>query len=87
MILAVVNAIYAIAKEVWKKKIQDFNGIWTRDLAIPVRRSYQLSYEATDVGSWPVTSSYVPVEEYMSGSHIWFISYTFVRFHLFHGNI
>ena len=33
MILAVVNAIYAIAKEVWKKKIQDFNGIWTRDLA------------------------------------------------------
>ena len=42
MILAVVNAIYAIAK-----LIQDFNGIWTRDLAIPVRR-----YEATDVGSW-----------------------------------
>ena len=31
-----------------KKKIQDFNGIWTSDLAIPVRRSNQLSYEATD---------------------------------------
>ena len=30
------------------KKNQDFNGIWTRDLAIPVRRSNQLSYEATD---------------------------------------
>ena len=31
------------------KKIQDFNGIWTRDLAIPVRRSNQLSYKAIDV--------------------------------------
>ena len=37
MILAVMNAIYAIAyTEAWK--IQDFNGVWTRDLAIPVRR-------------------------------------------------
>ena len=35
------------------KKIQDFNGIWTLDLAIPVRHSSsnQLSYEATDVFS------------------------------------
>ena len=31
-----------------KKNIQDFNGIWTRDLAILVRCSNQLSYEATD---------------------------------------
>ena len=31
-----------------EKKNQDFNEIWTRDLAIPVRRSNQLSYEATD---------------------------------------
>ena len=31
-----------------EKKNQDFNGIWTSDLAIPVRRSNQLSYEATD---------------------------------------
>ena len=32
-----MNAIYAIAyTEAWK--IQDFNGVWTRDLAIPVRR-------------------------------------------------
>ena len=36
--------------EAWKS--QDFNGVWTRDLAIPVRRSNQLSYEVTDVGSW-----------------------------------
>ena len=50
MILAVVNSIYAIAYiEAWK--IQDFNGLWTHDLAMPVRRSNQLSYEATDVGA------------------------------------
>ena len=27
-----------LCKEAWKK-IQDFNGVWTRDLTIPVRRS------------------------------------------------
>ena len=56
MILAVMNAIYAVAYiEAWK--IQDFNGVSTRDLAIPVRRSNQLSYEATDVGSWSSVGS------------------------------
>ena len=40
-----MNAIYAIADaEAWK--IQDFNRVWTGDLAIPVWRSNQLSYEA-----------------------------------------
>ena len=34
------------------KKIQHFNGIWTGNYAIPVRCFNQLSYEATDVGSW-----------------------------------
>ena len=37
------------------KKPENFRtstGVWTRDLAIPVRRSNQLSYEDTDVGSW-----------------------------------
>ena len=48
-----------LRKEAWK--IQDFNGVWTRDLAIPVRRSNQLSYEATDVGSWSFVGSNVPV--------------------------
>ena len=52
MILAVVNA-----------KIQDFKGVWTRDLAIPVRCSNQLSYEATDVGSLSIMCSYVLVKE------------------------
>ena len=31
-----------------EKRNQDFNGIWTRDFAIPVRRSNQLSYKAAD---------------------------------------
>ena len=39
-----------LRKEAWK--IQDFNGVWIRGPAIPVWRSNQLSYEATDVGSW-----------------------------------
>ena len=43
-----ILAIYAIAYiEAWKS--QDFNGVWTCDLAIPVRRANQLCYEATDV--------------------------------------
>ena len=49
MILAVVNAIYLCNYVRSLKKIQDFNDIWTRDLAIPVRRSNQLSYKSTDV--------------------------------------
>ena len=39
-----------LRKEAWKK-IQDFNGVWTRDLSITCAMLYQLSYEATDVGS------------------------------------
>ena len=58
MIVA-VNAIYAIALRSLRK-IQDFNGVWTRDL----------SYEATDVGSSSIVGSYVPVKE-MSVSDIW----------------
>ena len=55
-----MKAIYAIAYvEAWK--IQDFNRVWTRDFAILVRRSYQLSYKATDVGSWPFVGSKEPV--------------------------
>ena len=56
MILAVMNAIYAIAYvEAWKS--QDFNRVRTLDLAIVVRRSNQLSYEATDIGAvWVLKS-------------------------------
>ena len=60
MILAVMNAIYAIAYiEAWK--IQVLDGVWTRGLAIPVRRTNQLSYEATDVGSSSFVGSNEPV--------------------------
>ena len=47
MIVA-VNAIYLICVKK-PEKIQDFNGVWTRDLAITSAMLYQLSYEATDV--------------------------------------
>ena len=36
---------------------QDSNGVWTRDLAILVRRSNQLSYEATEVGNFSLAVS------------------------------
>ena len=53
-----LNKIDAIAyREAWK--IQDY-GVLTRDLAIPVRRSNQLSYEATGVGSWSFLGSNEP---------------------------
>ena len=45
-------------------KIQNFNAVWTRDLripGIPVRRSNQLTYETTDVGSWSFVGSHVRV--------------------------
>ena len=60
MIPAVINAIYGIAY-IEASKLQDFNGVWTRDLAIPVQRSNELSYEATDVGSWSIVGSNEPV--------------------------
>ena len=47
-------------EKLWKS--QDFNEVWTRDLATPVRRSNQLSYEATDVGSWSFVSCNEPVK-------------------------
>ena len=46
-----------------KKKNRDFNGVWSRDLAITGAMLYQLSYEATDVGSRSIVGSYVPVKE------------------------
>ena len=45
--------------EAWKS--QDFNRVWTHDLEIPMRRSNQLSYEATDIGSGSFEGSYEPV--------------------------
>ena len=61
MFIAVING--NLSNCVWKpEESQDFNEVWTRDLAIPVRRSNQQSYEATDVGSWSFVSSNKPVK-------------------------
>ena len=60
MIIAVMTQFKQLRIEACKS--QDFNGVWTRDLAIPVRRSNQLSSEATDVGSWSFVSSNEPVK-------------------------
>ena len=62
-----------LRKEAWKK-IQDLKGVWTRDLAITGAILYQLSYEATDVGSSSIVGSYVPVKE-MSVNDLWNKSY------------
>ena len=99
MILAVVHTIYAITQEDWNK-IQDINGIWTRDLAIPVRCSHQLSYEATDVGSWSIICSGFlrncincvhTCEDHSSFdfiSAVLMIYFIYIfHIHLFHGNI
>ena len=51
-----------LRKEAWKK-IQDFNEVWTCDLAITGAMLYQLSYEATDVGSRSIVGLYVSVKE------------------------
>ena len=66
-------------KEAWE--IQDFNRVWTRDLAIPVQRSNQLSYEATDVRNWSFVDSNVPVknESTMTSFHRWFIPHGNIR--------
>ena len=56
------------------EKIQDFNRVWTCDLTITSVMLYQLSYEATDVGSRSIVGSYVPVKE-MSVNDIWNKSY------------
>ena len=49
-----------LRKEAWKNiYIQDFNGAWTCDLAISGAMLYQLSYEATDVGSRSIVGCYM----------------------------
>ena len=63
-----------LRRDAWK--IQNFNGVWTRDLAIPVRRSNQLSYEATGVGSWSfVGSNFLVRNESTIKWYIWNGSY------------
>ena len=47
-----------LRKEAWKKN-SGLQRVWTRDLAITGAMLYQLSYEATDVGSRSIVGSYV----------------------------
>ena len=51
-----------LRKEAWKKKSGLERGLnpWPRDTGVML---YQLSYEATDVGSRSIVGSYVPVKE------------------------
>ena len=67
----------------WKG--QDFHGVWTRDLAIPVRRSNQLSYEATDVGSWSSVGSNKPVRN--ECELIYEIFHTSIHTYIYYNNI
>ena len=69
MIYALDSAIHLL-----NNRGQDFNGVWTRDLAITGAMLYQLSCESTDVGSRSIVGSYDPVKE-MSVNDIWNKSY------------
>ena len=62
-----------LRKETWKKKSGLQRGLnpWPRDTGAML---YQLSYEATDVGSRSIVGSYVPVKE-MSVNDTWNKSY------------
>ena len=62
-----------LRKEAWKKNLGLQRGLnpWPRDTGAML---YQLSYEATDVGSRSIVGSYVPMKE-MSVDDIWNKSY------------
>ena len=61
-----------LRKEAWKNSgLQQGLNPWPRDTGAML---YQLSYEATDVGSRSIVGSYVPVKE-MSVNDIWNTSY------------
>ena len=50
---------YELRRDDWK--ILGFIGVWTCDLAMPVRRSNGLNYEARDGGSWSFVGWNFPV--------------------------
>ena len=71
-----------------EKKIQDFNGAWTRDLAIPVRRYTARSRVQAPLKSWIFFQASLrncknwdhkcedhSSFDFISAVHIWFISY------------
>ena len=62
-----------LRKKAWKK-LRTSTEFEPCDLAITDAMLYQLSYEATDIGSRSIVGSYVPVKE-MSVNDIWNKSY------------
>ena len=60
--LHIVNTMQFVQLHIRSLKKSGLQRGFTRDLALPVRRSNQLSYEATDVGSWSFVSSNEPVK-------------------------
>ena len=64
-----------LRKEAWKKKFRTSTGFEPVTSRFTGAMLYQLSYEATDVGSRPIVGSYVPVKEMsvneMSVNDIW----------------
>ena len=73
MIVA-VNAIYAIAQRSLKN-IQDFNGVWTRDLAIPVRCSTNWAMKPLTFGAGQLWVHKFPWKKWVlmiyEMNHIW----------------
>ena len=67
--IATVNVIYAIASRSLKKNSGLQRGLnpWPGDTGAML---YQLSYEATDVGSRSIVRSYVPGKEMSDVFHI-----------------
>ena len=64
-----------LRKEAWKKKFRTATGFEPVTSRFTGAMLYQLSYEATDVGSRPIVGSYAPVKEMsvneMSVNDIW----------------
>ena len=73
-----------------EKKFRTSTGFEPVTLSFTGAMLYQLSYEATDVGSRSILGSYVPVKE-MSVNDLVHISLTLVSYiintYFFHGNI
>ena len=75
-----------LRREVWK--IQDFNRVWTRDLAFKPRWSpefFRLLYAFVKIAF--ITAKIIALLDFISAVHIWFISYTIHHWFIPHGTI
>ena len=55
-----------LCKEGWKKKIQDINGVWTHELAIPVQCSTNWAMKPLTLGARQLWVHMFPWEEWVS---------------------